>query len=289
MKEDVSNPNIEWKKNKADASERITLKVNHKEAAAYEATKKNALKTPIVPIAENLPKGLKKIRKKIRNIDNRSGYEDEEDEDGFQFVPDGLEELNQANSLLNALNEEEIRILKQQESLNHMKMQQTAGRMEALAVAANMARQAGINGAEKKIVKKNQQSVAPLEDITKLTVRDILSEKEHIKGEKVPEGKVIQTLRGVKRVKQIGGNNALKGLSLEAIQKAGEMDAREEDIAKIAAKENNALAKKILAKSGQEVKRKKKREIKDVPNKAKEKSGLSLKRNLSLKNLNDRT
>ena len=35
MKEDVSNPNIEWKKNNSDPSERLTLRINHKEAAAY--------------------------------------------------------------------------------------------------------------------------------------------------------------------------------------------------------------------------------------------------------------
>lgn len=116
MKEDVSNPNIEWKKNNSDPSERLTLRINHKEAAAYSATKKNSFNAPAMPVAENLPKGLKKIRKKIRKIDVRSGYEDEDDED-FQYIPDSLEQLNQANSLMNALNDEEKRLLQQQESL----------------------------------------------------------------------------------------------------------------------------------------------------------------------------
>ena len=149
MKEDFSNPNIEWKKNNSDPSERLTLRINHKEAAAYSATKKNSFNAPAMPVAENLPKGLKKIRKKIRKIDVRSDYEDEDDED-FQYIPDSLEQLNQANSLMNALNDEEKRLLQQQESLQNMKMQQTAGKMEALAVAANMARQAGLTGTEKK-------------------------------------------------------------------------------------------------------------------------------------------
>ena len=134
MKEDFSNPNIEWKKNNSDPSERLTLRINHKEAAAYSSTKKNSFNAPAMPVAENLPKGLKKIRKKIRKIDVRSDYEDEDDED-FQYIPDSLEQLNQANSLMNALNDEEKRLLQQQESLQNMKMQQTAGKMEALAVA----------------------------------------------------------------------------------------------------------------------------------------------------------
>lgn len=153
MKEDFSNPNIEWKKNNSDPSERLTLRINHKEAAAYSATKKNSFNAPAMPVAENLPKGLKKIRKKIRKIDVRSDYEDEDDED-FQYIPDSLEQLNQANSLMNALNDEEKRLLQQQESLQNMKMQQTAGKMEALAVAANMARQAGLTGTEKKRLSK---------------------------------------------------------------------------------------------------------------------------------------
>lgn len=182
MKEDVSNPNIEWKKNNSDPSERLTLRINHKEAAAYSATKKNSFNAPAMPVAENLPKGLKKIRKKIRKIDVRSGYEDEDDED-FQYIPDSLEQLNQANSLMNALNDEEKRLLQQQESLQNMKMQQTAGKMEALAVAANMARQAGLTGTEKSGC-QNQQTNAPLEEITELAVRDILNDREKSAAEK---------------------------------------------------------------------------------------------------------
>ena len=273
MKEDFSNPNIEWKKNNSDPSERLTLRINHKEAAAYSATKKNSFNAPAMPVAENLPKGLKKIRKKIRKIDVRSDYEDEDDED-FQYIPDSLEQLNQANSLMNALNDEEKRLLQQQESLQNMKMQQTAGKMEALAVAANMV--------------KNQQTNAPLEEITELAVRDILNDREKISGRKVPEGKVIQTLRGVKRVKDAGGNKALQGLSLDALLKAGEKDISDEELAKIAARENNALAKKILEKSGQDVKRRRKKDVKKFPDKTKDKANVLLKRNLSLKNLNDR-
>ena len=89
MKEDFSNPNIEWKKNNSDPSERLTLRINHKEAAAYSATKKNSFNAPAMPVAENLPKGLKKIRKKIRKIDVRSDYEDEDDED-FKYMPYSL-------------------------------------------------------------------------------------------------------------------------------------------------------------------------------------------------------
>ena len=45
MKEDISNPNIEWKKNNSEPSERLSLRINSKEAAAYSAAKKNVFKT----------------------------------------------------------------------------------------------------------------------------------------------------------------------------------------------------------------------------------------------------
>lgn len=115
-----------------------------------------------------------------------------------------------------------------------------------------------------------------------------MNDREKISGRKVPEGKVIQTLRGVKRVKDAGGNKALQGLSLDALLKAGEKDISDEELAKIAARENNALAKKILEKSGQDVKRRRKKDVKKFPDKTKDKTNTLLKRNLSLKNLNDR-
>lgn len=146
----------------------------------------------------------------------------------------------------------------------------------------------GTDRHRKKAVVKNQQTNAPLEEITELAVRDILNDREKISGRKVPEGKVIQTLRGVKRVKDAGGNKALQGLSLDALLKAGEKDISDEELAKIAARENNALAKKILEKSGQDVKRRRKKDVKKFPDKTKDKANVLLKRNLSLKNLNDR-
>lgn len=291
MKEDISNPNIEWKKTGFETSERVTLKVNLKEVKSYDAAKKNVAKAPFVPAPENLPNGLKKIRKKIRTMDSKGLYEDEEEDgDDFQFAPAGLELEQGGNSLMNALNDDEKRILKQQEGLHNIKMQQTAGRMEAIAVAANLARQSGIAGVEKKAAAKNMQRVNPLEDITQLTIRDILSDKEDIRGAKVSEGKVIQTLRGVKRVKQLGGNKALQGLSLDTIQKVGEKNIGEDEVVKIVAKDDNELAKKILAKSGQDIKQKKIKDVKDGTVKVKSKGNvLTNKRNLSLKNLNDRT
>lgn len=272
MKNESSNPNIEWKKPGFDNKERITLKVNLREAVVYDATRKNGAPKTFTPsISENLPNGLKKIRKKIR----RDSYdEDDEEEESFQIAPSELA-LNEANSLMNALNDEEKKILQQQQNLETMKLQQNAGKMEAVSIAGTIAQQAGLKGLDKDIVNRNIQSVATPEELAQQTLKDILQEKEHIKGGKITDGKQIQTLRGAKRVKEMGGNEALQGMNLSDLQKAGEQNADEKKIAKL-----------ILEKSGQKAKRRKINRSSE--NKMKSKSRASVRRNLSLKNLNDR-
>lgn len=73
----------------------------------------------------------------------------------------------------------------------------------------------------------------------------------------------------------MGGNEALQGMNLSDLQKAGEQNADEKKIAKL-----------ILEKSGQKAKRRKINRSSE--NKMKSKSRASVRRNLSLKNLNDR-
>ena len=83
MEDNSSNPNIEWKKPGFGSSEKLSLKVNTKEAVLYDAKKKNGLQksNPLTPA--DLPAGLKKIRKKIKDVFD----EDEEDENDSVFVP----------------------------------------------------------------------------------------------------------------------------------------------------------------------------------------------------------
>ena len=66
MEDNSSNPNIEWKKPGFGSSEKLSLKVNTKEAVLYDAKKKNGLQksNPLTPA--DLPAGLKKIRQKIK-------------------------------------------------------------------------------------------------------------------------------------------------------------------------------------------------------------------------------
>ena len=67
MDEESSSPNIEWKKKQGfETSEKNSRKTDIKKSIEYEAKRKNNLNktTPVRP--SDLPKGLKKIRKKIK-------------------------------------------------------------------------------------------------------------------------------------------------------------------------------------------------------------------------------
>ena len=66
MDDNFSNPNIEWKKSGFGSSEKLSLKINPREAAAYNAKKKNAIQQASPLTASDLPAGLKKIRNKIK-------------------------------------------------------------------------------------------------------------------------------------------------------------------------------------------------------------------------------
>ena len=102
--EKEGDSNIEWKKSGIDKHERLTLKINVREANLYNAAKANDLKaknkarTPL-----DVPKGFKKVSRKIRD-----SMDEEEDEDDYILVP-VFEDMRES-SLMRALSEEEKKI-----------------------------------------------------------------------------------------------------------------------------------------------------------------------------------
>ncbi len=82
MDDNFSNPNIEWKKSGFGSSEKLSLKINPREAAAYNAKKKNAIQQASPLTASDLPAGLKKIRNKIKDVFD----DDEDDEENVSVV-----------------------------------------------------------------------------------------------------------------------------------------------------------------------------------------------------------
>lgn len=68
MEDETSDTNLEWKKKGFESKETLTLKTNVKKALQYEATAKKPVQNGFSPLPSELPKGLKKIRKKSKTF-----------------------------------------------------------------------------------------------------------------------------------------------------------------------------------------------------------------------------
>ena len=214
---------FDWKKNGFDKNERLTLKINVKAAEAYNAKKDKPMKAPR---PENLSLGLKKLRKKIKEVYDEDD-DDDENETVFAPIPYAQEE---ENTLLNALTEDEKRLFKQKDTIKNTQMQQDAGKMEALHIANNLARESGLSDISKKAVALGmQEAVFRPEEMQEKIIKKEVSGKLGIKG-KIEDGKIIQAARGIKKVESLGGKEAAKNLDMRDIVKAGE--AKLDDIKK---------------------------------------------------------
>ena len=255
MEEDSDiNPNIEWKKKSFENKERLTLKINVKQAIQYEVTEKKNLSKAFSPKPSELPKGLKKIRKKIKDI-----YDDDEDEDENEFQLAPAMDLN--NSLYNALHEDEKRQFKQQETIKNINMQQNAGRMEAITMADRASKDLGLKGISKKNINKNMIDVSLNSKTYENVLKDELSTKAKIKGRRLSDAETINLLRGIKRIQALALASdeskvkALEGWKIDEIVDVGRKDT-----------EDKKIAKKILVKSGRKVENKKVKKMTDKAN-----------------------
>ncbi len=172
-KEDDSN--IEWKKSGIDKHERLTLKINVKEANLYNAAKANDLKAKIKPKkALEVPKGFKKISKKIRD-----SFDEEEDEEDYILVP--VFEDTRESSLMRALSEDEKKILQQNENINNIRMQENAGKEAAIERAEKVIMQAGLGQANNKVLDEKRLKAG------KLSVDEVVTEAVKQKTSKKPK------------------------------------------------------------------------------------------------------
>ncbi len=267
MTDNSSNPNIEWKKSGFGTTEKLSLKINAREAIKYNAKNKNVIQTnnPLTPA--DLPAGLKKIRKKIKDV-----FDEDEDEDEI-IIATPVQSLQESNSLYNALNDEEKKILKQQETLQNIKMQQDAGKLEALSLAAHALQEQGVEGLSQQTVARVMQDAAPMNKSLENLVKKDLVKGLKLKDENLSEGRYIQILRGINNLKRAGGLKAVEGLSLREVERASD----EKQVAKV-----------LLEKTGRK-EPKKKRQIEKQIDKKLQKSGKNKQIQVSRKNLSFHT
>ncbi len=233
---------FDWKKSGVDNLERVSSNIDIKETEKYRTRKnKNLTKAPR---PENLSLGLKKLRKKIREV-----YDEDEDEDENDTIFAPLPFIQEdENPLLNALTEEEKKLYWQKTTIENTQMQQTAGKMEALHIANNLAREAGLQNISRKALQTGmQEATFRPEQMQEKIIRKEISGKLGIKGD-IEKGKILEAARGIKKVEQLGGKEAAKNLDMRDIVKAGEEKLDEIKLAEL-----------ILEKSGQDIKKRKKR------------------------------
>lgn len=238
MKDESSNPNIEWKKTGFDKNEKLTLKTNLQQAVEYQATQKKNVQSAYSPLTPtSLPAGLKKIRKKIKEV-----YDDEDDEE--ESIIAAVPLLAEENStLLNALNETEKKFLKQQETLNIVKSQENAARLAEIQVADKMTRELGLKGLKKETVAANTMDVSLGKDVVNDILKHDLGKQVHLKWRKITKKQTIQLLRGVQKIQASGED--VKGWNVNDVINVGEE------------KDDQEAARKILEKSGRKDKKNK--------------------------------
>ena len=246
MNANSSNPNIEWKKSGFGTSEKTSLKIDNREASLYKASKKlNAVSDkPLTPA--DLPVGLKKIRKKIKDVFDE---DDEEEEGDFirNHIP--LTEFDESNSLLNALSENEKQQLNQRQNLKHIKMQNDAGKLEALSLANYALQDVGLKGLSQDVINKNmQQATLTADEVATETQKD-LAKRLRIKDSTASEGKYIQVLRGISNIRKMSGLKAIEGLNLKEVAQASDEKKAAKILLKKTGRKNSDKSLELKQKS----------------------------------------
>lgn len=251
MEDDTSNSNIEWKKNKGFGStEKLSRRIDKEKALKEEAKSKKPISNAQPPLPSQLPQGLKKLRKKIKEVYD----EDEEEEDYYTFLPN-----EPMSSLMNALYDDERKQLSIRENtFNNQKLQQDAGRIEAVRMANQLSKEFGFGKIDKSIINENMQNATlNTRDFEKILKDDVMK-KAKISTKQLSKAETVNLLRGIKRIKKIAMQGkeaelkAIEGLKIEDIISAGERNA-----------DDNKVAEIILQKSGRKNKKETAKVIKD--------------------------
>ena len=270
MDETSSSSNIEWKKNKkgVGATEKVTRKTNVKKALEFEAKEKKPLALSKSVKPSDLPKGIKKLRKKIKEA-----YEEDDESEYSDVIP-----LNLDSSLYNALYEDEKRQINQQNILKNQSMQQTAGRMEAVMQADRMVKETGFSGINKKLANTAAQDAL----LPNNTLETVLSKEAATKiktdGKILSAKETVTMLRGIDRIRKMAEaaetsqTKSLEKMKLDEVLNAGEKSTDDKQIAELILKKSGRKKKtdieKIVLKNKQnEAARKKQKKTQEKPKK----------------------
>ena len=258
MVEDDTSANIEWEQKKGFTDKtRQSRKIDLQKAMAEDAKNRNDFRTKS-PAPKDLPKNLKKLRTKIKEV-----YDDDEDEEENEVIFHfSLEDEN--SSLINALKDDEKSKLSFNKTLENQKMQQTAGKMEAILMADKMSKQLGLKGLKKKVVHDNIQDVALNSETFNKAISQNVAAKPKIKTGGLSAKDTGNMVKGLQKMKRAAAVSEQIEVNLAESMKA-------EELVKIGkSQDDKKTAEMILEKSGR-------KEPKKAANKAKEKDNQKVK------------
>ena len=229
---------MDWKKNKGFSdTERLSLRIDVKEANRYQAKKGQKKISELSP-------SLKSLRKKARNPYDDEEYDDVFDEDVLRALRElqlnATEASNGDTTLLDSLNPSEKQQLLQNTTIENKRNEENAGKMNALLQSDSMAKRAGISEMSRaEFSNQMQEAFYNPRRMKEKTLEENIAQKVGLTGKitKHNSGKVVE---GVKKIKEVTDNRKVKGVSFD-------------DAAKISKKttSKNATAELILKKSGQ--------------------------------------
>ncbi len=258
--------NVDWEQKKGfDKNEKNSRRIDVKKALTAEVKDRNNFKQTAKQV-KNLPPNLKKLKTKIRDVYD----EDDEDEEENSTVVFDFAIENENSSLLSALKDEEKAKLEVKQTLDNQKMQQAAGKMEAILAANRTSKQLGLKGIKGKIINENMQSIAQGAETFEQVLQQTISDKTKIKTQKLSKAETQNLVKGIGKLQDasLSQKDFSKNLT----------DMKTDDLIKIGkAKTVKETAEIILEKSGRKEPKKAEKRIKN------------LQKQKNRKNVNDRS
>ncbi|MBP5352803.1 MAG: hypothetical protein J6Y91_03450 [Alphaproteobacteria bacterium] len=221
-----------------DDGERLTLKINVKEATRYDAIKDK----------KTVSKSQKNVKKPPKNI-----YKEDEEEEEIvdKDVIRSLQELqinqndasNGDNSLINALLPHEKRQIEQSTNIEITRQEENAGRHDALERTDKMLRQAGMSKmTTQEFMNQMTDAIYEPSRLKREAFENNIEQKVGIEG-KISKRDEDNVVKGVKKVNEVTDHHKVRKVTTQDVAKVGQQNLS-----------NNKTAEMILEKSGQTAK-----------------------------------
>ena len=230
---------MDWKKKGFVPAERLSLRIDAQEANRYQAKNGKAKLGELSP-------ALKSLRKKVRNP-----FDEEEDDNDGSMDDDTLRMLrelevnasdasNNDTSLLNAVSSAERHFISQRSTIENNRMEENAGKLNAMQQADTVSRKAGITKmTTQEYTDKMQEAIYNPQRLRREAFEENVAKKVGLKGHvtKHNTGKVV---KGVRKITETTKNKKVKDVKMDDAAQIGKKNLSK-----------NATAELILKKSGQ--------------------------------------